>query len=95
MMDLGDYIRLFRRRLWAILLAATLFGALGYLKTTRDPLVYQAETMIAVGGYIQAANPDSAAIVAGRELAQSYIVLATTYDVLAGAISALELTDTP
>lgn len=95
MMDLGDYIRLFRKRLWAILLAAMLFGTLGYLRTTRDPLVYQAETMIAVGGYIQAANPDSAAIVAGRELAQSYIVLATTYHVLYSAIEALDLPDTP
>ena len=95
MMDLGDYIRLFRRRFWAIVLVAVLFGALGYLKTTRDPLVYQAETMIAVGGYIQSPNPDSASIVAGRELAQSYIVLATTYDVLLGAINVLGLADTP
>jgi len=89
-MELIEYIRLFRKWWWLFLLAGLLTGGVSYLSRSRQPEIYHAETMLSVGGYIESPNPNTVAIFAGQELAKSYAVLASTYEVLAAAIEAGE-----
>lgn len=87
-MELIDYIRLFRKWWWILLLAGAIAGGLGYLSSNRQPDLFQAEAMISVGGYIESPNPDTVDIFAGQALAKSYVVLAETNTVLEAAIQA-------
>ncbi len=87
-MELAEYIRLFRKWLWLLIVAALLFGGVSFLIRSRQANSYEAQVMLSVGGFIQSPNPDSTEIRTGVELAQTYAVLARTYDVLEAAIDA-------
>ncbi len=90
-MELIQYIRLFRKWLWLLLLAAFVAGGISFIVSRGRPSVYGAQTTIAIGGFIQSPNPDSAEIRTGIDLAQTYAQLVKTYDVLQGTINALDL----
>jgi len=90
-MELAQYIRLFRKWIWLILIASVLAGGVSFIVRTREPSSYQAETTIAIGRYIESPNPNSAEIRTGMDLAQTYAQLVTTYDVLQATIESLSL----
>lgn len=90
-MELAQYIRLFRKWFWLILIASVLGGGISFIFRTREPSTYQAETIIAIGRYIESPNPNSQEIRTGMDLAQTYAELVTTYDVLQATISNLNL----
>jgi non-specific protein-tyrosine kinase len=88
-MELVQYIRLFRKWYWLILIAAFVAGGIGFVVRSGQPALYQAQTTIAIGSFIQAPNPDTAEIRTGVELAQTYAELAKTYSVLQATIDTL------
>jgi non-specific protein-tyrosine kinase len=90
-MELAQYIRLFRKWIWLILLATVLAGGVSFIARTRQPSTYEASTTIAIGRYIESPNPNSAEIRTGMDLAQTYAQLVTTYDVLQATIDNLNL----
>lgn len=90
-MEFVQYVRLFRKWLWLILLAAFLAGGISFIVRTGQPSTYKAETILAIGRYIEAPNPNSADIRTGIDLAQTYAELVTTYDVLQGTIDNLDI----
>lgn len=94
-MELIAYIRLFRKWWWLLLLATFLAGGASFIISSRQPDMYQASTKLSVGGFIQSPNPDSGEIRTGVELAQTYAVLAETYEVLEAAIEAQNFPVTP
>ncbi len=94
-MEFIQYVRLFRKWLWLIILAAFLAGGVSFIVRTGQPSTYNAETMLAIGRYIEAPNPNSADIRTGIDLAQTYAELVKTYDVLQGTIDNLDLPLTP
>ncbi len=87
-MELIEYIRIFRKWLWLLVLAAILGGGVSYLIRSRQPALYEATVLIEVGGFMQSPNPESSEIRTGVELAQTYVVLAKTHNVLQASIDA-------
>jgi len=94
-MELVAYIHLFRKWLWLIVLGAFLAGAAAFLYRNQQAEQYQATVTISVGGYIESPNPNSAQIQTGVELAQTYAVIATTYEVLEATVEAGDYPITP
>lgn len=90
-MEMLAYIRLFRKWLWLLVLAAVIGASLAYVIRRNEPPVYEATALISVGGYIASPNPNTSEIKTGVDLAQTYAVLLTTRDVLQGAIDELDL----
>lgn len=90
-MNFARYIRLFRKWFWLILLGTSLAGAISFVLSSKRPSLYQAETLIAIGSYIQSPNPNSADISTGIDLARTYAQLVTTYDILQETIETLNL----
>ena len=90
-MELAQYIRLFRKWIWLILLAAVLAGGISFIVRTRQASSYEASATVAIGQYIELPNPNSAEIRTGMDLAQTYAELVTTYDVLQATIDNLSL----
>src|SRR5690606_26220442 len=94
-LELNQYLRLLRKWLWLILLASFVAGGLAFVFNVRRPPVYQAQTTVAIGRFIEAPNPNSTDIRTGIDLAQTYAQLATTIDVLEGTVDALGLNVSP
>lgn len=90
-MEIIRYIRLFRRWLWLILLAAFVGGAVTFIIARGRPLVYNAEVTLAIGRFIASPNPSAAEIETGIDLAQTYAYMVKTYAVLQGTIDELDL----
>lgn len=85
-MDFLQYVRLFRKWLWLVVLAAFVSGGISFILNTGRPLTYQAEALLSIGSGIDLSNPDYAIVVLGRELAQSYVQLVNTNSILQPAI---------
>lgn len=64
---------------------------MSFIINTGRPPVYEAQTTISIGRFIEARNPDTTDIRIGIELAQTYAQLAKTFDVLNGTVDALDL----
>lgn len=91
-MELTYYINLFRKWLWLIILASFLTGSIAYVTTKRqERTVYQAYVMLSIGTFANSPDPNAAEIYIGRELVKTYIILATTHDVLHDTITALSI----
>lgn len=90
-MELVQYIRLFRKWFWLLLLAGIIGGGVSFVVTSRQPAQYTATTTLSIGRYIEALNPDSSDIRTGIDLAQTYAQLIRTRDVLQGTIDVLGL----
>jgi non-specific protein-tyrosine kinase len=90
-MEILGYIRLFRKWLWLLVIATVVGGGAAYLIRSSQPPVYEAEVLVSVGGYIASPNPNTTEIRTGVELAQTYVVLVETRDVLQGAIDEASL----
>ncbi|GAB4436518.1 MAG: hypothetical protein Kow00120_03610 [Anaerolineae bacterium] len=85
-MELRQYLRLFRRWFWLVLLAAFLGGGVAFLARSGQPSTYRAEATLLIGNYIDEPNPTTGVITLGEKLAQTYAVMAKTYTVLNAAV---------
>jgi capsular exopolysaccharide synthesis family protein len=94
-MELSQYLRLFRKWAWLILLAALIGGAIAYYVRRNEADTYQAQTKILIGTYLEASNPDAVEIRTGAELAKTYAELAKTRNILQPVIDQLDLDATP
>lgn len=94
-MEILQYIRLFRKWLWLILLAAFVAGGISFVVSSSAPPSYQAAAMLSVGQYIQDPNPSAGSINLGRDLAQTYAQLIRTYDILQATVDAYDLPFSP
>jgi capsular exopolysaccharide synthesis family protein len=90
-MELIQYYRLLRRWLWLIILAAFVAGSLSFISRVTQPAQYQTHAKIAIGGYLDAPNPNSQEIRTGIDLAQTYAELVRTYNVLNRVVETLTL----
>lgn len=90
-MDLNQYIRLFRKWAWLIVLAAVVGGGIAYYVRRGQPETYKAVTKILVGSYRKETNPDPTDIGVGSDLAKTYAELAKTRAVMQGTIDTLGL----
>lgn len=87
-MEISSYLRIFRKWLWFIVLVAFLGASISYITASRQRKYYRAEVTLFVGSFIQDPNPGSGEITLGRELAQTYAAIVTTYDLVQAAIDA-------
>lgn len=94
-LELVQYLHRLRRWLWLIVLAAFLGGGFAFVVASTRPPLYRAEATLLIGSFIQAPNPDVAEIRTGIELAQTYVELVQSYEVLQRAAAALDLPLTP
>jgi len=94
-MELVQYLRLFRRWSWLILLAAFIVGSVSFINTITQPPRYRTNVTITVGNYLESPNPDLGEIRTGLGLVQTYATLVRTFDVLNGVVEALELSMNP
>jgi len=90
-MEIIQYLRLLKKWLWLIIILAFIVGGISFVINTSSPPIYEAQTTIAIGHFIEAPNPDSSQIRTGIDLAQTYAQILKTYDVLNGTIEALNL----
>jgi capsular exopolysaccharide synthesis family protein len=90
-MELVQYFRILRRWFWLVALAAFVAGSVSFITRTTQAPRYQAESMIAVGGYLESPNPNSGEIRTGIDLAQTYAQIVRTRDVLQGVVDSLNL----
>lgn len=90
-MEFAQYVRLIRKWLWLILIAAFLGGGISFVVNAGRPATYRARIVISIGRFIEARNPDQSDIRIGIELAQTYAQLVRTTDVLEGTIESLDL----
>lgn len=66
-MELVQYIRLFKRWFWVILLGAFVAGSVSFITQTTQPPQYRAQVLIAIGSFIQSPNPNTAEIRTDRK----------------------------
>lgn len=90
-MELTEYIRLIRRWLWLILIAAFIGGGVSFIVNSQQPAIYEAQATISIGRFIEARNPDQADIRIGVELARTYAQLLRTTNILQSTIDTLGL----
>ena len=84
-MDFSFYLRLVRRWLWLIALAAFVGGSASYISGSGQPRIYEAQTTLFIGGFIEDPNPGSDQIYTGLQLADTYAALAKTQSIAEAA----------
>jgi capsular exopolysaccharide synthesis family protein len=89
-MELIQYIRLFRRWLWLLILAGFVGVSVSFINASRQPLQYETRSLVAIGAYFQSPNPSSGAINIGEQLTSTYAQLIRTQDVLEGALDSID-----
>ncbi|MBN1565576.1 MAG: polysaccharide biosynthesis tyrosine autokinase [Anaerolineae bacterium] len=94
-MELLQYIRLFRKWLWLIVLCSVLAGGAAFISGSRQEDLYRARVTMAVGNYYYDPNPQSYEIKLGADLAQTYVFMARNYAVLVDAINARNFNMSP
>lgn len=94
-MELIQYIRLFRRWLWLILLAMFVGGGVSFIVSVNQPPSYRAEATVIVGSALESPNPNSTEIRTGIDLAVTYAEIVRTFDILEAVIQILELPFSP
>lgn len=86
-MELVQYIRLFRRWLWLLMLAALVGASISFVDATQQPLQYDASTLLVVGISIETPNSEGPSFEGYSML--TYSQLLQTQDVLEAAVSSL------
>ncbi|MAS38153.1 MAG: hypothetical protein CL610_29420 [Anaerolineaceae bacterium] len=90
-MEFAQYVRLFRKWLWLIVVAAFIGGGLSFVISSGQPSRYRARALISIGRFIEARNPEQSDIRVGMDLALTYAQLVRTNSVLEGVIETLDL----
>ncbi len=94
-MELNQIFRLLRKWLWLFFLAGFVAGGVAFVARSNEPPMYRSRVMLSVGNVTQESNPQPNDIYIGQRLAQTYINLVTTFDVLQGTVDALNLPISP
>ncbi|MCC7207674.1 MAG: P-loop NTPase [Anaerolineae bacterium] len=94
-MELTAYIRLVRRWLWLIALAAVVAGSIAFATARTQPARYRATTTIQIGTYIDLTDPNPMMIQSAAALAQTYVALLKTSSIMNNVIQNLQLPFSP
>jgi succinoglycan biosynthesis transport protein ExoP len=90
-MEFAQYIRLFRKWLWIIIVAAFVGGGLSFVVNSGQPSLYRANSIISIGRFMESRNPEQADIRVGIELAQTYAQIVRTTTILESTVEVLDL----
>ena len=90
-MELLQYINIFRKWVWLIILSTTLAAGSSLIASMLAVPVYQTTTTLIVSQIINNPNPAAGDIFASQQLAQTYVQLATKEPILNAAVTALGL----
>jgi len=90
-MEIIQYIRIIRRWLWLLVIGAIIGGSVSFMFYISQPRMYNAQSLIAIGGFIQAPNPDQQEVRIGFDLTETYAQLVRTQDVLEATLNNLEI----
>jgi len=93
--ELQEYIRIFRKWLWLILVAAFIGGGISFVVAAQRPPQYSTRTIISIGRSIEQQNVTSGDLRLGMDLAPSYIKLLDTRDLLQAVSDRLNLGMSP
>src|SRR6188768_235132 len=88
-MELRQYLSIFRKWLWLIVIVAIVAGAASYYATTLQPRLYQSTSKIMIGQSFQDLSPSTSDMATSSMLAETYIQLIKTSNVLQGVIDEL------
>jgi polysaccharide biosynthesis transport protein len=88
-MELIQYIRLIRRWLWLLILAGFIGGSVSFISRVSQAQLYRSQTLMQIGGFIQAQNPNQSEIYTGIALTETYAQLVRTQNVLQATVDAL------
>ena len=91
-MDLGRFVNDVRRRLWLVVVATVVAAGAAFTLSMLLPKEYEAEAGILVGSLTDTSTDQLAAY---RQLAQTYVEVATSDPVLERVITKLELSTDP
>jgi len=94
-MDVRRLVSVLRSAAKALLVAAVIGVALGYLASLALPKVYESGTRLLVGQLLQSSNPNINSVDVSNRLSTAYATLATTRPVLEGVIAELGMDTTP
>ena len=90
-MELEQYVRLIRRWWWVSVVTAVILGGIVYAYgRTLDP-IYQAETKVFIGGFLENPNPGVTEIQTSNDLALTYANLLVVRPTLDNTIDELQL----
>ncbi len=89
-MELREYVLLFWRWLWLIVLGAVVAGAIAFFVSRSQTPIYQSTAVLLVSEG-KADSNEYRSLLVGEQLAQSYVTRLKNYEVLAQAISNLGL----
>ena len=89
--DIAYYLRIFRRRAWILVVFAIVIGGLGYYSAARQPVRYDSQATILVGGSFVRSDPTLSEIEIGNELVRTYARLAEEFSILNPTIEDLDL----
>lgn len=92
-MEFSQYLRLARKWIWLILVAAFIAGGIAFILNTGRPSVYTATSTVALSNITQTADPSANDFNTGVTLAPSYIRILETYELLQSTIDALGITN--
>lgn len=87
-MELLEYFRLLRKWAWLLFIGAFLAGGASYLFNSQEVDVYNSSVTIMVGSAIDAPNPEYSELITGSQLANTYAILARSYDIAQAAVEA-------
>lgn len=90
-MELRQYLSIFRKWLWLIVVVAVVAGGASYYATSLQARLYQASAKIMIGQSFQDLNPNTGDMATSSALAETYIQLIKTSNVLQGVIDELGL----
>ncbi|MBN1966545.1 MAG: P-loop NTPase, partial [Anaerolineae bacterium] len=85
-LDFVFYLRLLRKWLWLLILFGVVAGGIAYISRSRQAAQYHAAAIVSIGGFMESPNPSSSEISISSELAETYVILASTRDLLGATI---------
>jgi len=92
--DFSVYAKFLKKWLWLLVVAAVVAGGAVYMYFGQRDTLYEARTLISIGGFLRSPNPEFNDLRIGEELVQTYAVLALTDTLLQATIDTLQLPTT-
>ncbi len=92
-MEFSQVLRLARKWIWLVLVAAFVAGGVAFILNTGRPSVYTASSTVALSNVTQTADIDTSRISSGILAAPSYIRILQTFDLLQSTVDTLGITN--